>query len=60
MDNARPPPFQSPKEFLDGTVQSFLQENTIFFETGLHFAKYIPIKVQMYVYDLYITAIRNE
>ena len=44
MENARPPPFKKPQEFLDSTVQSFLQDNTIFLEKGLNFAKYIPIK----------------
>ena len=44
MENARPPPFKKPQEFLDSTVQSFLQDNTIFLEKGLNFAKYIPIR----------------
>ena len=44
MENATPPAFNQPRETLDPTVQSILNDNELFIQHGINYSRYISLK----------------
>ena len=44
MEHSNPPNFQAPKTTVAPTVQSLLNDNVLFLESGISYCKYVPLK----------------